>query len=137
MVKVRMVPGVPKWIQEEPSKGKKKLIKEKVYGYLENLVLTKGPLGKTKELIPGFIPLLGQHDSDFKEMNLEHIKTTYKVIEAIYNELKNNARKIEKEIKAGRVIPYAPPDVAEVPQPKDENEAAQKAPPQPADGGIV
>ena len=109
MVKIKLVPGVPKFIQEDPNKNRKKLIKEQVYGYLENRVLTKGPLGKTKELIPDFISLLGKHDKGFKEIKLDHIKTTHKLIEAIYNELKNNARKIEKEIKAGKILPYSPP----------------------------
>ena len=116
MVKIKLVHGVPKWIQEEPSKTKKKLIKEQVYSYLENLVLTKGPLGKTKELIPDYISLLGKLDKDFKEIQPHHIKTTYKLVEALYNELKNNARKIEKEVKAGKILPYSPPEPVNIPE---------------------
>ena len=104
---------------------------------MENLVLTKGPLDKTKELIPDFVTLLGQHDPDFKEVKSEHLKTTFKLIETIYNELKNNARKIEKEIQAGRILPYSPPEVHEIPQPKSEKEPSLHAPPKSADGAVV
>lgn len=134
MVKIKLVPGVPKWLQEEPTKTKKKLIKEQVYGYLENIVLTKGPLGKTKELIPDFISLLGKLDKDFKVILPDHIKTTYKLIEAIYNELKNNARKLEKEVKAGKIMAYSPPEPVTITPEKDEKEASQKTKPKSADG---
>ena len=134
MVKIKLVHGVPKWIQEEPSKAKKKLIKEQVYSYLENLVLTKGPLGKTKELIPDFISLLGKLDKEFKIIQQDHIKTTYKLVEAIYNELKNNARKIEKEIKAGKILPYSPPEPVTIPEKPEEKEPSQKPKPKSVDG---
>ena len=79
------MPGIPKWIQEDPSKSKKKLIKAKSYDYLENLVLTKGSLGSTKDLLPEFIDFLGNTDDDFKNVRSSNIKTTYRCIEVIYN----------------------------------------------------
>ena len=68
MAKYKLVPGIPKWIQEDPTKSKKKLIKGNAYRFLENIVLTKGPLKSTMELLPEYITFLGDSDADFKNI---------------------------------------------------------------------
>ena len=109
MVKIKLVKGIPKWLQEEPNRHKRELIKENAYAYLEQIVLSIGPLGKTKEYVEEYIVALGKLDKDFNTIKKEFIKTTFKVIEYIYTQLKNNIRKINKEVDDGKILPYSPP----------------------------
>lgn len=55
----------------------------------------KGPLPKTKLLIFPFLQTLKGEEPKLGSITEAHITTTKKFIEAVYNEIKNNARKLQ------------------------------------------
>ena len=97
-----------KFLNADPGKTLKGYIKNGAYPYLKNKLLTKGPLGKTREELPGFIRSLEDDDARFGKIEQNQMKTTYILINVIYNEVKNNLRKIEKEVTDGKLIPADP-----------------------------
>ena len=60
--------SIQKWLKEKPNDKTKKTIKEKVYPYLLHLNNTKGRVGRTKDIIPGFIKHLGAADPRFYQI---------------------------------------------------------------------
>ena len=115
MPKDKSLPKNLKFLSKKPSTAIYNLSKKEAYPYLEKLVLTKGPLGKTKDLLPGYVTHLSSSDKTVGEIPPEEIKTANKFIESIYYDLKNAAAKVKKEIKDKHIIPHDP--TKPVPQP--------------------
>ena len=59
---------IQKWLKEKPNEKLMKVIKEKAYPYVQNLYKSKGQIGKTREILPGFIRHLGSSEPRFHQV---------------------------------------------------------------------
>ena len=104
MVKTKYVIGVPRWIQDSPSKERIKHIKDNSYAFIEALAL-KGKMPKSAtQTIQSFLEVLVDGDTNYKNFNKKHINTSYALMEKIRLSLRNSMDKVEKEIKEGIIV---------------------------------
>ena len=57
-------------------------------------------LQQAMHYVPGFIAVLGEHDQVIAKVKEKHMKSTFKFIEFVRLELKNNITKVVKETNA-------------------------------------
>lgn len=58
MVKTKLVPGVPKYLQESPSEALKKTIKSNSYRFVSDRALKGESFHSSTELIPDYLQVL-------------------------------------------------------------------------------
>ena len=68
MPKGKTLPSTLKFLTKKPSNTIYNLSKKEAYPYIQNLVLTIGPLGKTKDLLPGYVSHLNKSDETFDKI---------------------------------------------------------------------
>ena len=108
MPRTKLVSGVPKFVTEPPSDKIKNLIKHEVKPFLKSFEPPLNEKDKPVDLIPEFIDWVGQKEPKFLKIKSEHIKTTFKMIAIIRDEIRNNINSI---LQAKKITPKEEQDV--------------------------
>ena len=129
MTKDKVIKQPSKFVTDAPPDKIKNLVKKQIKGFLMGFDPPLDQHDKAVDQIPEFIDWLAGSEPKFAKIEKEHIKTTYKLIACLRDELRNNMRSIlTTKVVQPKEKPEAKPELkveaTEDPDPlKDEVQA--------------
>ena len=95
--------AVPKWLKSDPTETDWEIIRAHSYDYVEAIVQDGSDLEKPMKFVPGLIDMLKDHDDKFERVKPVHIKSTYRFIDLLRQEISNKIVKVQKDIYTSKL----------------------------------
>ena len=99
---IKKLPGVPSFLLEPPSDELKKVIKDKLPEFVQQVYDEDADFGSSTDLVAGFIAGLAEEHETFKRIKPQFRKCTYSFVEKVRLMLKYEINKFKKNLDGAK-----------------------------------